>query len=85
MFELWAGKVELMIEGGLTYGQLQEIILIEVAKLNKEAGMALLLVSGSIFAFEGEQSPIKEMDKKLRLMSLEDLRAQVKRMALIAS
>jgi len=85
LFEKWAGKVQSVIETGVTYEALQEIVLIEIAKLNREAGMALLMVSDGIFLFGGQQELIGDVDKRLLLMSLVDLRAQVSRMAVMAA
>lgn len=84
MFEEWAGKIQILIEEGITYQLLQETILVQIARLNREAGLALLLVSDGIFVFEGQTQLIGEIDQKLLLMSLEDLRNQVKRMGILA-
>ena len=79
------GKIQAVIDGGLTFSDLQTIVLTEIAKLNQEAGMAILMVSDGIFVFDGQQSLIGDVDRRLLSMSLEDLRSQVKRMALMAS
>ena len=85
LFEEWAAKIQAVIDGGLTFSDLQTIVLTEIAKLNREAGMAILMVSDGIFVFDGQQSLIGDVDRRLLSMSLEDLRSQVKRMALMAS
>ena len=51
------------------HSDLQDIVPVQVAKLNKEAGMALLMVSDGIFVFNGRQSLIGEVDRKLLSMS----------------
>lgn len=84
MFDLWAQKIQAAIEEGVTYRLLQETVLIQIARLNREAGLALLLVSDGIFVFDNQAQLIGEVDQKLLLMSLEDLRSQVKRMAILA-
>lgn len=84
MFDVWAGKVQEIIDTGLSYQALQDMIVVQIATINREAGLALLLVSDGIFVFNGHTELIGEIDKKLLLMSLEDLRAQVKRMAILA-
>jgi len=84
MFEKWAGEIQAIIEEGISYQLLQEMVLIQIAKLNKEAGLALLIVSDGIFVFDGQGALIAPIDQKLLLMSLEDLRAQVKRMGILA-
>lgn len=83
MFELWACKIQGIIEAGVTYSDLQAIVVAQIAKLNREAGLALLVVSDGIFVFDGQKEIIGEIDKKLLLMSLEDLRAQVKKMEIL--
>jgi len=84
MFEKWAWEIQAIIEEGISYQLLQEMVLIQIAKLNKEAGLALLIVSDGIFVFDGQGALIAPIDQKLLLMSLEDLRAQVKRMGILA-
>jgi hypothetical protein len=84
LFEEWADKIQMIIEVGVTYQTLQDIVLVQVAKLNKGAGMGLLIISDGIFVFGAHPELIGPIDKKLLLMSLEDLRAQVARMAILA-
>lgn len=83
MFMKWSDKIQEIIEGGVTYDQLQAMVILQISKLNKDAGLALLVVSDGIFVFGSEDSPIKEMDKKLLLMSLTDLKQKVEQMAII--
>jgi len=83
LFMKWEGKIQEIIEGGVTYDQLQAMVIMQISKLNKDAGLALLVVSDGIFVFGNEDSPIKEMDKKLLLMSLADLKQKVEQMAII--
>jgi len=83
MFMKWADKIQDIIKGGVTYDQLQAMVIVQVSKLNKDAGLSLLILSDSIFVFGNEASPIQEMDKKLLLMSLTDLKNKVNQMAII--
>mgnify|MGYP006282283007 CR=1 FL=1 len=83
-FEVWAIKVEAAVESGMSYEALQEFVVIKVAEFNQEAGLVLLILSDDILVFDGHGEMISEVDRKLLLMSLEDLRAQVRRMAVIA-
>ena len=84
LFEEWASKIQGVIDAGVTYSDLQDVVLVQIAKLNNEAGMALLMVSDGIFVFDDQASLIGEIDRKLLSMSIQDLRSQVKKMALIA-
>lgn len=82
LFDEWAGKVQAILESGVTYRDLQDLVLMQIAKLNDKAGLALLVVSDGIFVFS-EESPIRPIDRQLILMSLVDLRAQVARLAIL--
>jgi len=83
MFEEWAAKIQLIVESGVTYVFLQDLIVMEIAKLNQDAGMALLILSEGIFVFT-EAEIMLPVDKTLVLMSLTDLRRQVAQMAILA-
>jgi hypothetical protein len=83
MFESWADKIQIIIEAGVSYNDLQIMVVTQIAKLNREAGLALLIVSDGIFVFDGHTEVIGEVDKKLLLMSLEDLRAKVKKLGVL--
>lgn len=83
LFEKWAIFLEEQIKAGLTYQRLQDLVIFEVAKLNKEAGMTLLILGDGIFVFGGEVDMIMPVDKNMILASIEDLRAKVKQMALM--
>ena len=82
-FNKWAGVVHGVIAQGTTYAGLQNLVIAEVAKLNKEAGMTLLILSDGLLVFGQEESPILPMDKKLLLASLNDLRVQVAALSLV--
>ena len=84
LFELWAGKIQAVIEAGISYSDLQVMVVAQIAKLNREAGLALLIVSDGIFVFDGQMQPIGDIDRKLLLMSLEDLRAKVKQLKILS-
>ena len=83
LFETWASKLESVVKGGTTYSGLQNMIVMEISKLNRKAGMVLLIISYNVLVFN-ESISINSMDMKLLLMSLEDLRKQVKQMAIVA-
>jgi len=83
LFEKWAIKIQTIVESGVTYVFLQDLIIMEIAKLNRDAGMALLILSDGIFVFN-EAEIMLPMDKTLVLMSLTDLRRQVAQMAILA-
>jgi len=84
LFDVWAKKIQVVIETGLTYKALQDLIIMEIAKFNQEAGLALLIIGDGIFIFT-ETDMIMPVDKKLLLMSLADLRQQVARLGILAS
>lgn len=83
-FNKWAGVIHTLISEGISYHDLQELVVAEVAKFNTEAGLALLIVSDSLFVFEGQVQPIMPIDQKLLLASLNDLRLQVATLSLVA-
>ena len=81
-FGAWANRIQMMINSGITYSALQLQVTKAVAEYNAEAGMALLIVSDSLFVFEGELAVLKDMDKRLLLASLNDVRVKVANMGL---
>ena len=81
-FNQWATVIYTKINEGITYQALQGLVTAEVAKFNKEAGLALLILSDGIFVFEGEMAPIGDVDKRLLLASLNNLRVQVANLSL---
>ena len=81
-FNKWAGVIYTRLNEGITYQALQELVVMEVAKFNKEAGLTLLILSDGIFVFGGEVAPIGDVDKRLLLASLNDLRVQVANLSL---
>ena len=83
LFDAWAVKVEAIIESGVTYGDLQNLVIMKIAETNREAGLIILIVSEDIFIFDGNKEVISMIDKKLLLMSLEDLRAKVARLKIL--
>lgn len=83
-FNKWAGVIHNKISSGISYADLQGLVVAEVAKFNAEAGLALLIVSDSLFVFEGQVQPIMPIDQKLLLASLNDLRVQVATLSLVA-
>lgn len=82
-FNKWAGLVHGYITAGTTYAGLQNLVIAEVAKLNKEAGMTLLILSDGLLVFGQEEAPIMPMDVKLLMASLNDLRVQVAALSLV--
>jgi hypothetical protein len=82
-FNKWAGVVHGVIVQGTTYAGLQNLVIAEVAKLNKEAGMTLLILSDGLLVFGQEETAILPMDVKLLLASLNDLRVQVAALSLV--
>ena len=85
LFNEWADKLQVYIESGITYSDLQQMVIVNIAKFNENVGMGLLLVSDGILVFDSETALIGDVDRTLLLMSLADLRAQVQRMAAIVS
>ena len=85
MFDKWADKIQQYIESGMTYADLQQIVVISIANFNKDVGVGLLIVSDGILVFDNQKSIIGEKDRTLLLMSLTDLRAKVSRMATLTS
>lgn len=83
LFDEWAGKFQTIVEYGITYKSLQDLVVVEIAKFNQEAGLALLIIGDGIFVFT-ETDMINQVDKKLILMSLADLRVQVARLGILA-
>lgn len=83
-FDIWAENLKFTIEAGITYADLQDLVIMKVAEFNKEAGLALLILSDDIYVFGDYSLPLKEIDRKLVLMSLADLRLEVKQLAIIA-
>jgi len=83
MFNKWETYIEEIVRGGVTYSQLQTIVIAQVSKLNEEAGVVLLILSDGIFVFNGETALISEIDQTLILMSLEDLKTNVNQLTLI--
>jgi hypothetical protein len=81
-FGKWADRIQMMINSGITYSALQLQVTKAVAEYNAEAGMALLIVSDGLFVFEGEMLVLKDMDKRLLLASLNDVRVKVANMGL---
>jgi hypothetical protein len=83
LFEKWAIFIEEQVKFGISYQRLQDLVIMEIAKMNKQAGMTLLVLGDGIFVFGGETDMILPVDKKLVLASIEDLRAKVKQIALM--
>lgn len=83
LFDAWAIKIEAVIAAGISYDDLQNLVIMKIAETNKQAGLILLVVSDGIFVFDGHKEIIGATDKKLLLMSLEDLRAQVARLKIL--
>jgi hypothetical protein len=84
-FGAWADRIQMMINSGISYSDLQIQVVKAVAEYNAEAGMALLIVSDSLFVFNGELLVLKDMDKRLLLASLNDVRVKVANMGLAYS
>jgi hypothetical protein len=82
-FNKWSGIVHNAIAQGITYQALQDMVVMEVAKLNKEAGMTLLILGDGLLVFGEIQTPISPVDQKMLLASLNDLRVQVARLSLM--
>ena len=82
-FEKWAAFIEARLEDGITYAELQDIVIIEIAKLNKKVGMALLVVSDAIFVFD-DNTKILEIDMAMLKALIQDLRREVKLMEAMA-
>jgi hypothetical protein len=81
-FEKWATEMQRLVTDNITYYELQDMVLMEVSKLNAKAGMALLIVSDGIFVFN-ERGLLKDKDVEIVLGLIEHLRAEVKRMEMM--
>ncbi len=82
-FEIWAAKVEAMIQDNISYADLQDIVLLEVSKLNAKAGLVFLIVSDEILVFN-EQDLLRDKDVELLLGLIKHLRTEVAKMAVLA-
>ena len=82
-FEIWAAKVEAMIQDNISYADLQDIVLLEVSKLNAKAGLVFLIVSDEILVFN-ERDLLKDKDVELLLGLIKHLRTEVAKMAILA-
>jgi hypothetical protein len=82
LFNMWAAKMEWVVQNNVSYAGLQDIILVEVRRLNIKAGMALLIVSDSIFMFD-ETEHLLDKDVELMLALIKHLRAEVNRMGVL--
>lgn len=76
-FNKWADAIELAIDGSTTYDALQTLVIAEIARVNKKAGQTILIVSGNLFVFEGEVSPIHPKDQELLKMALDKIKSEV--------
>ena len=82
-FEIWAAKVEAMIQDNISYADLQDIVLLEVSKLNAKAGLVFLIVSDEILVFN-ERDLLRDKDVELLLGLIKHLRTEVAKMAVLA-
>jgi len=82
-FDAWADKVKMLIETGVSLSDLQTLVLMKVAEFNREAGLTMLILSNNFLVFKDVTDDTGEIDKTLLLMSINDLIAQVHKLALI--
>ena len=82
LFDDWATKMEAVVQDNINYADLQNLVLMEVSKLNTKAGMTLLVVSDGIFVFT-ERGLLKDKDVELMLALIAHLRKEVKKMEVL--
>ena len=82
-FDEWSNRILTAINSWISYKGLQDMVIMEISKLNAKVGMTMMVVSSGILVFD-DTSPILPMDIKLIKASLVDLRAQVAQMAQVA-
>ena len=82
-FDKWATLLENYLNTGVTYNDLMLYVQLEVAKLNTKLGATFIIISDLIVQFPDKEL-IREKDKTLALMSIADLKEQVRKLALIA-
>ena len=81
-FDLWVGKLDTFIDTNPTYYDLQQYVMLAVAKFNKELGGTFLILSDLILIFP-DKTVMFEKDHMLSKMSVADLKAEVKKLAII--
>ena len=80
-FDKWASNLENLVAGGIKYYELQDLILLEVTKMNKKIGQALFITSG-LFVFT-ERGWLMDKDTELILGLIQHLREQVAAMEVL--
>ncbi len=80
-FNEWSTKVEEFVQGNVTYSDFQDLILVEVAKLNRRVGGVFLIISSDIFLFD-EQGLFLPKDVELVLALIDYLQEEVSELSL---
>ena len=81
-FDQWATKIEVVLNNGVTFAELRDIVMIEVLKLNKEIGLTFLAISPIINQFN-ETTMLLPVDTQMSLALISRLRAEVAQMAVL--
>ena len=81
-FDKWVGKLQGYVGPTTTYYDLQQFVMLKVAEFNKKLGGTFLIVSDLILIFPDKEIMFGK-DLTLAKMSIEDLKAQVAKLALI--
>jgi len=82
-FDKWATKMEVILNNGVTFTKLRDIVTIEIAKLNKEIGLTFLAISPIINQFD-ETGMLLPIDIEMCLALIKKLRREVAQMAALA-
>lgn len=82
-FDKWATKMEAILNNGVTFTKLRDIVTIEIARLNKEIGLTFLAISPIINQFD-ETGMLLPVDTEMCLALIKKLRREVAQMAALA-
>ena len=82
-FDVWANKIEAVLKDGISLSELRDIVVVEVSKLNEEAGLTILAISPIMNQF-WEVGPMKSKDTEMLLGLVQRLRAEVAQMVIMA-
>jgi len=75
-FNTWADHMKLVIKTGISYKGIQDMIVMEIAKLNLKAGLTLFIISDGILVFDNDQM-ILPKDVELLTALIDNLKDEV--------
>ena len=82
-FNIWADRIESAIGAGISPKALQDLVIAEVAKLNKKVGMTIMILSDGLLVFKEDQIFLPK-DREMLLALIGYLKDQVHMMELLA-